>query len=190
MSGPEWLRWLLTGAFLGVSAYCVVRLVRAGRDYPGCARAVDLAHVLMGVGMAVMVSPVGGPLPHAGWATVFFLLAVWFAGAWLLARGTPVPDWHGSTLHHALGAAAMFYLMVASRNEHMDMGAAWSSGPSMHATGSIAVPVLGWLLAGYLLVHAGRIAWVALPRPGTRRTGACQVVMALGTAAMLAPTFT
>ncbi|TDQ05482.1 DUF5134 domain-containing protein [Labedaea rhizosphaerae] len=187
MSGPEWLRWLLTGPFLGVSAYCVVRLVRAGRDYPGCARAVDLAHVLMGVGMAVMVSPVGGPLPHAGWETVFLLLAVWFAGAWLLARGTPVPDWHGSTLHHALGAAAMFYLMVASRNEHMDMGAAWSSN---HSIGSVAVPVVGWLLAGYLLVHAGRIAWVALPRPGTRRTGACQVVMALGTVAMLAPTFT
>ena len=187
MSGPEWLRWLLTGAFLGVSAYCVARLVRAGRDYPGCARAVDLAHVLMGVGMAVMVSPIGGPLPHAGWETVFLLLAVWFVGAWLLARGTPVPDWHGSTLHHALGAGAMLYLMVASRSDHMDMGAAWSSGQAMQ---SAALPVLGWVLAGYLLVHAGRIAWVALPQARTRRTGACQVVMALGTVAMLAPTFT
>src|ERR1041384_7803457 len=69
MSGPEWLRWLLTGAFLAVAAYCVVRLGGANAGYPGCARAVDLAHVLMGIGMAVMVSPIGGPLPHAGWET-------------------------------------------------------------------------------------------------------------------------
>lgn len=183
MSGPEWLRWLLTGAFLGVSAYCVVRLVAAHSGYPGCARAVDLAHVLMGIGMAVMVSPIGGPLPHAGWETVFLLLTVWFVGAWALARDTPVPDWHGSTLHHALGAVAMFYLLVAGRGDHMDMGAAWSSGGSM---GTLALPLLGWVLAAYLLVHAGRVAWVALPRPALRRTGACQVVMAVGSAAMLA----
>jgi uncharacterized protein DUF5134 len=187
MSGPEWLRWLLTGAFLAVSGYCVVRLVAAGSGYPGCARAVDLAHVLMGAGMAVMVSPIGGPLPHAGWATVFFLLVVWFVGAWLFARGTPVPDWHGSTLHHALGAVAMLYMLVASRQDHRDMGTAWSPG---HAMSSLALPVIGWVLAGYLLVHAGRIAWVALPRPALRRTGACQVVMALGAVAMLGSTFT
>jgi len=184
MSGPEWLRWLLTGAFLAVSAYCVVRLVAANAGYPGCARAVDLAHVLMGIGMAVMVSPIGGPLPHAGWETVFLLLVAWFVGAWVLARGTPVPDWHGSALHHALGAVAMLYMLVASRHDHMDMGAAWSPG---HSIESLAVPAIGWLLAGYLLVHAGRVAWHALPVPALRRTGACQLVMALGSVAMLAP---
>src|ERR1044072_7112624 len=100
MSGPEWLRWLLTGAFLAVSAYCVGRLVAANAGYPGCARAGDLAHVLIGIGMAGMVSPTGAPLPPAVWETVFLLLVAWFVGAWVLARGTPVPDWHGSALHH------------------------------------------------------------------------------------------
>lgn len=186
MLGPEWVRWLLTGAFLGVAGYCVVRLVRAATHYPGRARAVDLAHVLMGAGMAVMVSPVGGPLPHSGWATVFLLLTAWFVGAWLVDRRGLVPDWHGSTLHHALGAVAMLYMLTAGSPQGMAMGQPWEDG---HPMGSPALPALGWAFAGYLLVHAAQIARHALPVPAFRRTGVCQLVMSLGTAAMLAPTF-
>jgi hypothetical protein len=184
MTGPDWLRWLLAGAFLAVAGYCVARLVRADRRYPGCARSVDLAHVLMGVGMAVMVSPAGGPVPHAGWQTVFLLLTLWFAGTWVVDRGRPVPHWHGSALHHAIAAVAMLYMLTAAPHEGMAMGQPWTSG---HSMGALALPLVGWGLAAYLLVHAGQVAWRALPVPTLRRTGACQLVMSLGAVVMLVP---
>lgn len=184
MTGPDWLRWLLTGAFLGVAGYSVARLVRASRKYPGSTRSVDLAHVLMGTGMAVMVSPIGGPVPHAGWETVFLLLAAWFVGTWVVNRGEHAPHWHGSTLHHGLSAVAMLYMLTAAPHDGMAMSQPWSPG---HSMGSLALPALGWVLIGYLLVHAGQTAWHALPVAGLRRTGVCQLVMSLGTVAMLAP---
>src|ERR1044072_2221055 len=89
LSDAPWLRWSATAAFLTIAGYCVARLAAAHRapgGYPGRHRAVDLAHVLTGVGMAAMASPVGGPLPPAGWQTVFLFLAVWFAGSWWAFR--------------------------------------------------------------------------------------------------------
>ena len=193
------LAWASTAAFLAVAGYCVARLVAAARapeTYRGCHRAVDVAHVLMAVGMAAMVSPVGGPLPMAAWQTVFLLMTAWFAGSWWRSRGTRAwhGGWHGNQLHHALASLAMLYMMSA-----MPPGAHGSHHPgtpwldSAFGTG-MALPGLGWALAGYFFALTVVFArWRSpaapngLPALLTAPTAmtACQTTMAAGTGSML-----
>lgn len=198
MSADTALRWASTAAFLAVAGYCVVRLVAAHRapaGYPGCHRAVDMAHVLMGIGMAAMASPVGGPLPMAGWQTIFLVMTAWFVGSWWRQRrrGTvPVPGgWHGSGLHHAVAGLAMLYMLTAMPHHGQHDGAApWMSG---HIAPGMALPLVGWALVGYFLVSAvllvTRTSW--RPSAGSsillapRLTATCQATMALGNGYLL-----
>lgn len=204
----DWLRdslgWLGTAAFVAVAGYCVARLVAAARapvTYPGRHRAVDTAHVLMAVGMAAMSSPVGGPLPMAAWQTVFLVLTVWFAGSWWQARGAARTEtdgawhggWHGNGLHHALGAAAMLYMLTAMPHAGHS-GTPWLPGGLGPDMAGLALPVVGWVLAAYFLASAvvlvrwrspagpaGLPALITAPAAMT----ACQTTMAAGTGVML-----
>lgn len=194
------LSWLGTAAFLAVAAYCVARLVAAARtpeSYPGRHRAVDVAHVLMAVGMAAMLSPVGGPLPMAAWQTVFLLMTAWFAGSWWQSRGAERDGWqggwHGNGLHHALAAAAMLYMLTAMPHGG-HTGAPWLTGGLGPEMSGMALPVVGWVLAAYFFATAAVLArWRSPAGPEglpTLLTGrpamtACQTTMAAGTGAML-----
>jgi hypothetical protein len=200
----SWLReslgWTGAAAFVAVAGYCVARLVAAARapdSYPGRHRAVDVAHVLMAVGMAAMLSPVGGPLPMAAWQTVFLLLTVWFAGAWWQSRGatrsTWHGGWHGNGLHHALGAASMLYMLTAMPHAGHS-GAPWLPGGIGPEMTGLALPVVGWALAAYFLASAVvLVRWRSpagpdgLPALITARAAmtACQTTMAAGTGVML-----
>lgn len=200
----DWLRvalgWLGAATFVAVAGYCVARLVaaaRAPRSYPGRHRAVDMAHVLMGVGMAAMLSPAGGPYPMAAWQTVFLLMTVWFAGSWWQSRGGTHDDWHGgwhgNGLHHALGAAAMVYMLTAMRHSGHS-GAPWMTGGLGPEMTGLALPVVGWTLAAYFLASAVvLVRWrspagpAGLPALITAPTAmtACQTTMAAGTGVML-----
>ena len=198
MAGPSWLRWVLVAVFLAVAGYCVVRLAAAHRAparYRGCHRALDVAHLIMGLGMAVMCSPIGGPLPAAGWQTLFVLVAAWFLGSFFHSRRTgrqaePI-GWHGGALHHALAALAMLYMLTGMPDAH-HMSVAWM--PGMPAPSGF----LGWILAAYfagfavLLLSRARSASAAdLPIPAVlqapRVITACQLIMALGTGYLLVP---
>ncbi len=199
-----WLRdslgWAGTAAFVAVAGYCVARLVAAARTpeaYPGRHRAVDVAHVLMAVGMAVMSSPVGGPLPMAAWQTVFLLLTAWFAGSWWQSRGAAHSawhgGWHGNGLHHALGAAAMLYMLTAMPHA-WHSGAPWLPGGLGPEMTGMALPVVGWVLAAYFLTSAVvLVRWRSpagpdgLPALITAHAAmtACQTTMAAGTGVML-----
>lgn len=187
-------RWAVTAAFLGVAVYCVVRLVAANRAvparYPGCHRAVDTAHVLMAVGMAAMASPVGGPLPVAGWQAIFLLMTGWFVGSWWLERGVVAPPggWHGGGLHHAAAGAAMLYMLSAGSHSMEHLSAPWMPG---HGPG-LAWPVVGWAFVAYFVVVAGVLVARTDWRTGgasvllaPRLTAACQAWMALGNGYLL-----
>lgn len=193
----DWLRWASTAAFLAVAGYCVVRLVAAARVpavYHGCHRAVDVAHVLMGIGMAAMVSPVGGPLPMAAWQTVFLLMTAWFVGAWWRDRGTTPwhGGWHGGGLHHAMAAAAMLYMLMAMPHAGHP-SSPWLSGDGMGA--GVGLPMLGWALAAYFALSAVLMVtrWHAPAGPPglppvlatSKMTAACQTTMSAGTGGML-----
>jgi hypothetical protein len=198
VSGPSWLRWALAAAFLAVAGYCVVRLVAAHRapgSYRGCHRALDVAHLVMGLGMAVMCSPVGGPVPAAGWETAFVLIAAWFLGTsvhrWRTGAVAEPIGWHGGALHHAAAAIAMIYMLSAMPDGH-HASMAWMGGMPAHGG------VLGWVFAAYfagyavVLLFRTRLAPAAdVPIPtillAPRITAGCQLIMSLGTGYLLVP---
>lgn len=202
MDAEVGLRWTGTVAFLAVAGYCVARLAvahRAPAGYPGRHRAVDVAHVLMGVGLAAMASPVGGPLPAPAWQTIFLLLGAWFAGSWWHERrtGRPAYDelgWHGTGLHHAVAALAMVYMLAAMPHAGHGSGAAvWLTG---HAGPGLALPLVGWALVVYFggsaVVLVARTNWRPAPRAtappillAPRLTATCQATMALGNGYLL-----
>src|SRR6266496_5120795 len=79
--------WFLTVVFVVLALPCVLRLVRL--DYVRLGQGVrngDLAELLLVVAMVAMVSPVGGPIPAAGWLAVLALTVGWFAVDWWRGR--------------------------------------------------------------------------------------------------------
>lgn len=138
--------WALTAAFAALALPCVLRLVRL--DYVRLGAAVrhgDLAELLLVVAMVAMLSPVGGPIPAAGWQAVLALTAGWFAAAW----------WRGGRgcAHHALSAAAMFYMVTAMPHGGMDHGP-WLMMSTMDSR--LALPVVAVAAAVYFVMDA---AW-------------------------------
>lgn len=137
--------WALTAVFAALALPCVLRLARL--DYarlgPGV-RHGDLAELLLVVAMVAMLSPVGGPIPAAGWQAVLALTAGWFAVAW----------WRERTCgHHALSAAAMFYMVTAMPHAGMDHGP-WLTMAAMDSR--LALPLVAVAAAGYFVLDA---AW-------------------------------
>ncbi|SNR57362.1 protein of unknown function [Haloechinothrix alba] len=119
MDAPDPVLWVLSAYFLVIAVPSAYRLVAA---HPGSPlwqqvhRGDEVAEVLMALGMLAMVSPVGGPIPRAGWEAVFAVAAVWLAARWLrLPRARAGPGYGNGCVrsqcgHHAVGAAVMFYM--------------------------------------------------------------------------------
>ncbi|SFW89723.1 DUF5134 domain-containing protein [Amycolatopsis australiensis] len=169
--------WVLTALFAGLALPCVLRLVRL--DYGRLGHRVrhgDLAELLLVVAMVAMLSPVGGPIPAAGWQAVLALTAGWFAVAWW--RGDP------GCAHHALSAAAMFYMVTAMPHGGMDHGP-WLTMPGM--TARLALPLVAVVAAAYFVFDAARTGVVAVrgavPTPagaGQASRALCRAVMGAG----------
>lgn len=136
--------WVLTAVFAALVLPCVLRLVRL--DYARLGHGVrhgDLAELLLVVAMVAMFSPVGGPIPAAGWQAVLLLTTGWFAVAW----------WRNRTCaHHALSSAAMLYMVTAM--PHAGDHGPWLTMPAMDAR--LALPLVAVVAAGYFVVDA---AW-------------------------------
>jgi hypothetical protein len=168
--------WALTAVFAALALPCVLRLARL--DYarlgPGV-RHGDLAELLLVVAMVAMVSPVGGPIPAAGWQAVLALTAGWFAVAW----------WRDRTCaHHALSAAAMFYMVTAMPHGGVDHGP-WLTMSTMESR--LALPLIAVAAAGYFVVDAAwtgvaavRGSAVTAAGPGHASRAVCRAVMGAG----------
>ncbi|MFJ7216963.1 DUF5134 domain-containing protein [Amycolatopsis sp. NPDC098790] len=139
--------WALTAAFAALVLPCVLRLVRLDYAHLGAAvRHGDLAELLLVVAMVAMLSPVGGPIPAAGWQAVLALTAGWFATAWWRGR-------RSGCAHHALSAAAMCYMVTAMPHGGMDHGP-WLTMSTMDS--GLALPLVAVVAAGYFVADA---AW-------------------------------
>ncbi len=141
--------WALTAVFAALTLPCVLRLVRL--DYGRLGHGVrhsDLAELLLVVAMVAMLSPVGGPIPAAGWQAVLALTAGWFAVAWWRGRA--------GCAHHALSAAAMLYMVTAMPHGGMDHGP-WLTMSTMDAR--LALPLVAVAAAGYFVLDA---AWAGM----------------------------
>ncbi|WP_033296035.1 DUF5134 domain-containing protein [Amycolatopsis jejuensis] len=176
MSVP--VAWLFTALFAVLALPCVLRLVRL--DYARLGDRVrngDLAELLLVVAMVAMVSPLGGPIPAAGWQAVLVLTAGWFGYAWWRGRASG----HGCG-HHALSAAAMLYMVSAMPHGGMVHGP-WLTMSTMDAP--LAWPVVAIAAAGYFAVDAVRSGVVATRLRGTMDPGhtsrtVCRAVMGAG----------
>jgi hypothetical protein len=173
--------WALTAVFAALALPCVLRLVRL--DYVRLGHGVrhgDLAELLLVVAMVAMFSPVGGPIPAAGWQAVLALTAAWFAVAWW--RG-------GGCAHHALSAAAMLYMVTAMPHGGMVHGP-WLTMSTMDSR--LALPLVAVAAAGYFVLDAARTGVLAVrgsavtaAGPGQASRAVCRAVMGAGMGYML-----
>ncbi|WP_410588817.1 DUF5134 domain-containing protein [Amycolatopsis sp. lyj-23] len=173
--------WALTAVFAALVLPCVLRLTRL--DYARLGHGVrhgDLAELLLVVAMVAMFSPVGGPIPTAGWQAVLVLTTGWFAAAW----------WRNRTCaHHALSAAAMLYMVTAMPHAGMDHGP-WLTMSTMDSR--LALPLIAVVAAGYFVVDAAwsgvlvaRGAAVVRADAGQASRAVCRAVMGAGMGYML-----
>jgi hypothetical protein len=173
--------WVLTAVFAALVLPCVLRLVRL--DYARLGHGIrhgDLAELLLAVAMVAMFSPVGGPIPAAGWQAVLVLTTGWFAVAWWRTR---------ACAHHALSAAAMLYVVTAMPHGGTDHGP-WLTMAAMDAR--VAVPLVAVVAAGYFVADAAwsgvlvvRGSAVAGPGAGHASRAVCRTVMGAGMGYML-----
>ena len=151
---PAWLLDIFAAVMLGVVALSATRLAVARPWGQGVRRAtladVDVAHLLMALGMAGMLTARLTTLPDDAWAVIFGVLAVWFASRVVLdARVTGVRALAGGhCAPHLIHATAMLYILLAVA------GPAGGSGMGgMSGLGSLELPALAFafalLLIGY-----------------------------------------
>ncbi|WP_020671772.1 DUF5134 domain-containing protein [Amycolatopsis nigrescens] len=164
MHTPVVVGWLLTAVFLLITLPCVRRLSSFQYGQPGqSVRGHDVADLMLAVAMVAMVSPVGGPIPAAGWLAVLGAAALWFLCTGLRARETR--ETRSQALHHAVSALAMCYLVAAM--PHGGHGP-WLNMSTMDVSGDVsggmAWPVVA-VLTGYFAVDAVRHGLLAV-RPG------------------------
>jgi hypothetical protein len=176
--------WVLTAVFLGLTLPCVLRLVRL--DYVELGQATrngDVAELLLVLAMVAMFSPIGGPIPAAGWEAVFLVAGVWFLVAWWRGRRMPgEASPHGQCAHHAASAAAMLYMIVAMPHGDMTHGP-WLT-MSAHG-GSLAWPVIAIAATAYFAVDAARSAVLVVRGQARAEVGfasraVCRSAMGLG----------
>lgn len=144
---PDAVAWSLTVLFALLAVPSVYRLVRLDAvRYDPDIRSMDLAELLMVVAMVAMVSPLGGPIPAAGWQAILTLMAGWFFVAALRGRRC-------CAVHHMISAAAMLYMITAMPQHEMDHGP-WLTMSEM--PGRLAWPALAVLAVGYFAFDATR----------------------------------
>lgn len=121
----------------------------------------EAVELLMGLGMLAMVSPVGGPVPLAGWQALFAVAAVGLGALWLLRRRLQLRATRCG--HHAVMAAAMLYMLAAMTHGH-------TADPWLTMAGHTgALPF--WPLAAAVLAYTAADAAVNFVRAARASAG-------------------
>jgi hypothetical protein len=167
MMVPAWILDIFAAIMLAVAAVSTARLITARAWRRGDPDGdIDVAHLLMGIAMAGMLTASLSTLPRVAWAAIFGLLTAWFAyqvaqdargrGARAVASGHHTP--------HLVHSAAMLYMFLALTP------AAGSGGPGMAGMGgssgqamrTLSLPtvalIFAFLLVGYAVRDLDRIS--------------------------------
>jgi hypothetical protein len=189
MHGFLVLSWVLTGIFLILTLPCVLRLVRL--DYVRLGQATrigDVAELLLVLAMVAMLSPIGGPIPAAGWEAVFLVAGSWFLFSWWRGRHAPGhASPHGQCAHHALSAMAMLYMISAMPHGGTTHGP-WLTMSTMDTAGPLAWPAVAVVAVAYFAVDATRSGVLAVrthAEAGFASRELCRSVMGIGMGFML-----
>ncbi len=149
--------WLLTVIFVLLLIPCVQRVTRPDVLRTGRHRDSDLAELLLTLAMVAMLSPVGGPIPAAGWQAVLLLVATYFLWAFLRDRRVSSFAGHGAHGHGGHGhvanhAVLMFYMLTAMPHEPGMSHGPWFTMAGMDPSASLALPALA--IAGAVALAA------------------------------------
>jgi hypothetical protein len=167
MTIPAWILNTFAAIMLAVAAISTARLITARAWRRGDPDGdIDVAHLLMGIAMAGMLTARLSTLPNGAWAAIFGLLTAWFAyqvtqetrgrGVRAVASGHHTP--------HLVHSAAMLYMFLAVTP------AAGSGGPGMAGMGgssgqamrTLSLPtvalIFAFLLVGYAVRDLDRIS--------------------------------
>ncbi len=95
---------------LAVAAHCAARLVQASRATARQDAARHAADLLMALGLAAMLWPLGNPIPPLAGEVAFGLVVAWsLVGALGAGEAGRRVEW----VEHAVGGAAMVYMFAA-----------------------------------------------------------------------------
>ena len=160
---PAWILDIFAAIMLVVAAVSAARLAVARPWQHGARRAaltdIDVAHLLMAIAMAGMLTASLQTLPNGAWSVIFAVLTVWFgyrvvrdaqvSGVRALAGGHCAP--------HFIHAGAMLYMFMAltAPAAHGSGGMAGMAG-GMSGMGTLQLPLLAFVFA---LVLIGYSIW-------------------------------
>lgn len=182
MTIPSWLLDAFAAVMLLVAAVSAMRLA-AARTWRGSGTGlgpdVDVAHLLMGIAMAGMLTASLTTLPDGAWEAVSAVLTAWFAGRVIadVRRSGAGALAAGHYLPHLIHSSAMIYMFAAITGPMAGSGAGamggaggMSGGPA--GMGTFAVPTLGLVFAlaltGYAVWDLDQLASPARQRPRAR----------------------
>jgi Domain of unknown function (DUF5134) len=176
MTGLSWIPDAFAAIMIVVAVVSVARLATAAyalRWGLTVDSDADVAHVLMAIAMAGMLSASLHTLPNVVWEVVFALVSVWFIGRVAREeRGRGLRGWavscHSPHLVHSVAMVYMFAALItpgamsagsgvagtgAAGSDGMAMGG--GSGPGEHATTLALILIL--VLAGYTVRDLDRL---------------------------------
>ena len=158
---PSWILDIFAAIMLVVAAVSAGRLVAARPWQHGARRAaladIDVAHLLMAIAMAGMLTASLQTLPNGAWSVIFALMTAWFgyrvirdarvSGVRALAGGHCAP--------HLIHAGAMLYMFVAftAPAAHGSGGMGGMAG-GMSGMGSLQLPFLAFVFALALIGYS------------------------------------
>jgi Domain of unknown function (DUF5134) len=159
---PTWLLDVVAGVMLAVAAVSAARLIAARPWTPGSVIVdTDVAHLLMAIAMAGVLTSALSTLPNAAWEVIFAVMIAWFA--FRVARDTRATGVRaltgGHCAPHLVHSGAMLYMflgMTASAGAMAGMAAM----PGMSAGSSSMLMLSDPTLAfGFALVLVGYSVW-------------------------------
>jgi Domain of unknown function (DUF5134) len=153
---PAWILDIFAALMLVVAAVSAARLVTARPWQQGAQRAaladIDVAHLLMAIAMAGMLTASLQTLPNGAWDVIFGVMTAWFAyrvvrdaqvsGVRALAGGHCAP--------HLIHAAAMLYMFLALAAP----AAHGSAMGGMSSMGTLDLPFLAFIFALLLIGYS------------------------------------
>jgi Domain of unknown function (DUF5134) len=157
---PGWILDIFAAIMLVVAAVSAARLA-AARPWQQGTRAmladIDVAHLLMAIAMAGMLTASLQTLPNGAWSVIFAVMTVWFAyrvirdarvsGVRALAGGHCAP--------HLIHSAAMLYMFMAftAPAAHGSGGMGGMAG-GMSGMGTLQLPFLAFVFALLLIGYS------------------------------------
>ncbi len=154
---PSWILDIFAAVMLVVAAVSAGRLVVARPWRQGAALAdIDLAHLLMAIAMAGMLTASLQTLPNGAWEVIFGVLTAWFA--YRVARDLQVSGVRalagGHCAPHLIHAAAMLYMFLALTAPAAHGSGMSGMGGAAGTMGTLSLPFLAFIFALLLIGYS------------------------------------